>query len=306
MSAAARGAYIALLCDQWTEGPLCSDPQSLADRAGMELEEFEAEWRGPLGRCFGVLQDGRIANERLERERVSADEVSAKRREGGRRGRSLQLSQADPGPTPGPPQAPPGLTPGPSGPPEVRCGEVRSFSSGSGSDAPAGAREPRGRRGACSLDEQLAEFEFSTLRSDVIEAARDWRAARAEGGKDPWGPRQWRPALRRAIRDPEGFIAACAHSGDNGYSGLVTPRTASGSSQGTKPRQTAREASDDEFYAAWDRFMDQQGIPKAETPCSTSGSPSRLSAGSETSRSLPRSGPAPPPGTNGSAGSTPR
>ena len=65
------------------------------------------------------------------------------------------------------------------------------------------AKSPRrAKRATCTLDEQLEEVEFQTLRSDIVEAARAWSTYRRERrpALSPWGPAQWRPALRDAIR----------------------------------------------------------------------------------------------------------
>lgn len=268
MSPAARGAYITLLCDQWLEGPLSGDLAALADRCSMELAEFQREWSGPLGRCFDVLDDGRIVNARLERERGQADEFSNAQSLRGRYGLEKRYGKVPEGVSfeewlsaraesstasqalapaiakssshPTPPHPTPPQRENPPTPP-----------GGGGEGPPDPPRDPGARRpkaSTCSLEEQLAEFEFATIRSDVAEAARTWSEYRRtrKPRTAAWGPRQWRPALRGAITDPGGFVAAVEHSIAQGYQGLIPnkpPGAVNGSKHGGN-RQTVEELFD--------------------------------------------------------------
>lgn len=86
----------------------------------------------------------------------------------------------------------------------------------------------RGKGAACTLEEQLAEIEFATLRSDIVEAARAWSGYRRERRPriPAWGPAQWRPTLRDAIQNPAAFVAGVQRSIRQGYQGLILEREA--------------------------------------------------------------------------------
>jgi hypothetical protein len=172
--------------------------------------------------------------------------------------RSSAPSGASVAPT-GASMAPGGDTCGTSCPPRagarVGVGVTVGVRVGGGAEPPPHTDDlppPAPRAGpGCTLEQHLAEFEFSTLRSEVLDAAREWSRERALAGRRPWGARQWRPALRRAITDPAGFVAAIATSLDQGYEGLASARGA----PGAQPRKSAREQSDEAFYAAWDQYL---------------------------------------------------
>jgi len=63
MTATERGAYIDLLCCQWSEGPLSEEQALSAGRADPDVV------RAVLARKFERLLDGRFQNSRLEAER---------------------------------------------------------------------------------------------------------------------------------------------------------------------------------------------------------------------------------------------
>jgi len=237
MSAAARGAYITLLCDQWLGGPLDTDPVALADSVGMDLDEFEREWAGPLGRCF-ELRDGGFVNARLERERERLDERARALAEAGARGgaakakRSRAIATPEPGDSQATARPQPGLARARSraelsrAEPELGCAgsesEPEKGPSGAEPD-PTPASPRRAKHARCTLEEHLVEFQFATLRSDVIEAARAWSGYRRERRPKvpPWGPVSWRPALRDAISNPDGFCAGVQNSIRQRYAGLI-------------------------------------------------------------------------------------
>lgn len=129
--------------------------------------------------------------------------------------------------------------------PSSSSSSISSSSSGSGSESDAPARK-RAKNAACTLDEHLAEFEFAGLRADVIEDARRWSAYR-RGRKPrtaPWGPAQWRPALRDAIKDPAAFRAAVEHSVRQGYQGLIPASPASAPQERLTAHEQARRRHD--------------------------------------------------------------
>lgn len=99
-----------------------------------------------------------------------------------------------------------------------------------------GTSEPqrvrRAKRAACTLDEQLAEFEFCGLQADVIRAAKAWSEYRRTRRRrlSPWGPAQWRPHLRRALAQPAAFVEAVRVAVENGWQGLFPRGGSSGQS----------------------------------------------------------------------------
>jgi len=155
----------------------------------------------------------------------------------------------------------------------------------------------RAPKSACTLDEHLAEFEFAELRSDIVEAARAWSGYRRERRPrvSPWGPAQWRPALRDAIKDPEAFTAGVQLSIRQKYQGLIVK-----DARAATERLTTREASDRRHAEAWDQ------LNKHLESCSTNSRPATPLGGSATSATRPTQTLALPQAVNGSPGSTPR
>lgn len=120
---------------------------------------------------------------------------------------------------PGMPEKAPDLAPVASGGVGVAVGTSES------------QRVRRAKRAACTLDEQLAEFEFCGLQADVIRAAKAWSEYRRTRRRrlSPWGPAQWRPHLRRALAQPAAFVEAVRVAVENGWQGLF-PRGGSAQS----------------------------------------------------------------------------
>jgi len=76
------GVFHLLLDEQWLEGPLPNDLDTLALICGMSRAEFDAVWPR-VAPCFPAGQDGRLASPRLERERELQAEFSGERRQSG-------------------------------------------------------------------------------------------------------------------------------------------------------------------------------------------------------------------------------
>lgn len=90
-----RGAYLTLLLDSWMDRGL--EPDSIADRLGVEPEDAARLMAGALGRCF-ELRGGRLVNPRQERERRVVEDFRAKMSEAGKRSGKARSSgnQAEP------------------------------------------------------------------------------------------------------------------------------------------------------------------------------------------------------------------
>lgn len=114
---------------------------------------------------------------------------------------------------------------------------------GTGGD-PTPKSPRRAKHARCTLDEQLSELEFSTLRSDIVEAARAWAGYRREQGHKPWGASTWRSNLRQAVTHPEGFCAAVQFSIRQGYQGLFPPSHANGSAKPARPTASVANVLD--------------------------------------------------------------
>lgn len=85
MSAAERGAYIALICHYWTTGkPLPDDQERLRRITLMSEEEWAKAWQMLCG-CFSTV-DGNLHHKRIDHELAKATSVSQKRKMAGKAG----------------------------------------------------------------------------------------------------------------------------------------------------------------------------------------------------------------------------
>lgn len=75
LSAEETGAYIRLLCYQWTNDGLPNDKVVLARIAGCDGNAIASIWDK-----FGICQDGKLRNDRLESIRVKQNEYRAKQK----------------------------------------------------------------------------------------------------------------------------------------------------------------------------------------------------------------------------------
>lgn len=85
MSATEVGAYIRLLCFQWSKGPIPSDDARLMRMMGLSPQEF-ADCKVAVLAKFVPAVDGKIFNERLEAVRSAQQAKSEARAVAGRRG----------------------------------------------------------------------------------------------------------------------------------------------------------------------------------------------------------------------------
>ncbi|MET0049239.1 MAG: DUF1376 domain-containing protein, partial [Sedimenticola sp.] len=79
------GIYIRLLCNQWTTGPLPTEPRRLAAIVGMSPQDFEQVWKSTVGSKFVESKDG-FYNERLEKVREEQRAFRKRQSEKGRKG----------------------------------------------------------------------------------------------------------------------------------------------------------------------------------------------------------------------------
>lgn len=90
MSLDAAGLYLALLCDQWTEGgPISADEAVWRASYAHRCSSWEAAWAA-VRPCFAEVDGGLMVNPRLEREREVADTFRAKLSEAGKRGAAIR------------------------------------------------------------------------------------------------------------------------------------------------------------------------------------------------------------------------
>lgn len=82
------GVYLRLLCDQWREGSIPSDPVAIASQAHADLTVVTS-----LLTKFPEQEDGTRINRRLDRERRRAFRIIAKRKEYGRLGGLAKAKQ---------------------------------------------------------------------------------------------------------------------------------------------------------------------------------------------------------------------
>ena len=85
MDVASVGAYIRLLCYQWTSGGVPSEPEKMARICGVSVEAFGPIWSEIADR-FESCEDGMLRNARLERTRREQVEARKRRSEAGKRG----------------------------------------------------------------------------------------------------------------------------------------------------------------------------------------------------------------------------
>lgn len=90
------GAYILLLCRQWTRSDhrLPDDMASLAAIAGMTPRKFAASWNRSIGEKFQADEGGHF-NARLEREHLAALRVSESKRANAQRRGSISNASAE-------------------------------------------------------------------------------------------------------------------------------------------------------------------------------------------------------------------
>ena len=85
MSYIERGLYRELLDECWVEGFIPSDIEELADICGCPVEVMADAWQ-VLSKCFDVLEDGKLVNEKLHSLRTEKDVERLKKSENGKKG----------------------------------------------------------------------------------------------------------------------------------------------------------------------------------------------------------------------------
>ncbi len=90
------GAYILLLCHDWSSDGLPDDPEDLALLARMDLETFRVDWKRRLEKCFEAhpAKPGHLTNPRLLKERDKQAAFRAKQSAAGAKGGRPRLSIA--------------------------------------------------------------------------------------------------------------------------------------------------------------------------------------------------------------------
>lgn len=91
-----QGAYLRLLCYQWQDGSIPSDPDERARLLAVPGEAQARLWPR-LEPCFEENEDGNLVNPRLQQERQTALNRKRKLSRAGRKGREKQLSGGRPG-----------------------------------------------------------------------------------------------------------------------------------------------------------------------------------------------------------------
>lgn len=89
-----QGAYVRLLCHQWTHGYIPADPRRLARRLGVTLDHFEQHLSEMVGLYFSPMSDqpARLYNKRLDRERQKAEAIAEQNSQNGRKGGNKKAS----------------------------------------------------------------------------------------------------------------------------------------------------------------------------------------------------------------------
>lgn len=206
MSPAEVGAYIRLLCYQWSNGSIPDDPRKLKRIVGGPVSpEVLAKFK-PAG-------EGRLANQRLELERRKQNDYREKQRQKGiqsgvarRTGNEPRLnrgsppvgtgSQPEPEPTPQPKPNSPSSSPSP----EKNNTTLREeLPSGCASEARArGNQSPNRTRAEVwpTLPEAMAVAELRSIPSDCAE--KWWLEHDARGGLDARGQAiaRWESSLK--------------------------------------------------------------------------------------------------------------
>jgi uncharacterized protein YdaU (DUF1376 family) len=93
MTAAAKGAFIELLCDQFANGSIPQDEDQIQMIAGVRPDEW-ASIRASVLSKFEDDGDGGLINRRMEKEREEREEIRQKRISAGSKGGSKKVANA--------------------------------------------------------------------------------------------------------------------------------------------------------------------------------------------------------------------
>jgi uncharacterized protein YdaU (DUF1376 family) len=243
-----RGAYLTLLLDAWMDRGI--EPESIADRLCIDESSAARLMAGTLGRCF-ELRDGVLVNPRQERERDRLVERSRTNAANGSAGGKRTQAKGKRSPSKRSTNSSDREAVVKPSEQSLSRAEPESEQSGAGAepemsqsgDPTRGTR--RAKHAGCTLEEHLGEIEFAEMRSDIVEGARAWSCYRRERRPklSPWGPAQWRPALRDANRDPSAFLAGVELSIRQKYQGLIVNGNG-------RPRPTGHHQTTADIFAA--------------------------------------------------------
>lgn len=217
MNIAERGLYITLLCHQWIDGPLSSDPDLLARLGHTTREEFDKVWP-MVSRCFQPCAGKCLQNPRLERERefqaegrarrLAASAVANAAKSGTRMDAESEPNRSRIGSQSSPPLSPTPQTPHPT---------PDSLSPTPDSLRPAVSQ---GRASRAAPPEIPASLDMPLIR----EALDAYQVARREQGHRPLGPvGLGRLYAKLEAWGPSRALAALSHSTANGYQGVFEP-----------------------------------------------------------------------------------
>lgn len=169
MSAEEVGAYIRLLCHQWTHGGV---PDS-QDRSGRIAGLMGSPSLGYVLAKFSLCEDGMLRNSRLESVRSERDKFVLKQAENGLKGAQKRWSD---GQTDGDPNGEPMATPLANGCPENNSPSPSPISNTQGQavELPSGFPQTE--------DEAANHADFAGCARDF--AITQWRLAAGRGGRD--------------------------------------------------------------------------------------------------------------------------
>ena len=88
----AKGLYRELLDEQWCEGFIPPDVETLADICGCPLSVMQEHWTS-LQDLFETQEDGRLVNRKLEQQRTAEDSIRAAKARGGQKSALAKLNK---------------------------------------------------------------------------------------------------------------------------------------------------------------------------------------------------------------------
>lgn len=266
MSLEQQGAYLNLLCRQWTD-PTCSlpdDPEALARLSGMDEGYFKypCDW---LRRCFPPHPElgGRIANERLLTVRHERDEFLEKCSKGGKKSAETRRAKSERKRTSEQTKGTTTALGSDLGSEGGSEGQVKGKSpSPSPSPSPKTKKPPLSPLGPLDSITYPAGMDTTDVRQ-AITAWLAYKQQRGETYKDPAGQIGLLLAMPRFNRDPATFVAAVNHSQANNWAGCFPPKDTDHGNQTTRPGQPVRRGG-----RVHQRDWDKLGQP---SPANTAG-----------------------------------
>lgn len=92
LSYVAKGLYRELLDEQWSEGFIPAEIETLSDICGCPVQIMEDHWSS-LQDLFETQEDGRLVNRKLEQQRTEDDKVRAAKARGGKKSALSKLNR---------------------------------------------------------------------------------------------------------------------------------------------------------------------------------------------------------------------